>query len=248
MIKIFPGLEEINEFAAQKFIEIGGDAISERGRFAVALSGGSTPKSLYRLLSGENYKDKIDWTKVFFFFGDERNVSPDSEESNFQTANEHLFKVLKISPENIFRWRTEKFKNAGEIAGGYEKTIKNFFQDSKSEIRNPKSFDLIFLGIGDDAHTASLFPYTKALDENEKLAVANFVEQFGSYRLTLTVPAINDAENIIFLVSGENKAEALKKVLQGKFEPEKYPAQNVNPKNGNLLWLIDEQAAKLLDS
>ena len=245
MLKIFPNLEKLNHFAAEKFIETGGEAIKARGRFTVALSGGSTPKMLYKLLVSDDFRSQIDWEKVFFFFGDERNVPPDSGESNFRTARENLFRHLSLPAENIFRWQTEKFANAAEIAANYEETIDGFFDKTP---QNMKAFDLIFLGMGDDAHTASLFPETKALTETEKSAVANFVEKFDSYRLTLTFPVINNSKNIIFLVSGENKAGALKEVLDGEFQPDKFPSQNVKPENGNLLWLVDEAAAKLLDS
>ncbi len=240
-VKKFDSLEDLSNFAAEKFVETGSEAIEKNGRFSVALAGGSTPKMLYKLLASSELKAKINWTKVFFFFGDERNVLPDSDESNFKMANETLFQSLQIPDENIFRWQTEKFENAEEIAKDYEKKLEIFFQ-------NPKSFDLILLGMGDDAHTASLFPGTKALKETKQIAVANFVEKFDSYRLTLTFPVINNAENIIFLVSGDNKAEALREVLRGEFQPEKFPSQNVKTENGNLWWLIDKAAAKLLDS
>jgi 6-phosphogluconolactonase len=243
MIKIFPNIEELNNFAAEKFVEIANEAInSERDSFAVALAGGSTPKSLYQLLAGEKFKDKIDWSKVFFFFGDERKVLPDDAESNFRMANENLFKPLDIEPEKIFRWQTESGE-AEIIAENYEQTIKDFFCLAEN---NLPRFDLILLGMGADGHTASLFPFTEALHENEKFAVANTVEKLQTTRLTLTFPTINNAENIIFLVAGEEKAETLKAVLEGEFEPDKFPSQNVRPNDGNLFWLLDENVAKLL--
>lgn len=242
MIRIFSDLEKLNTFAAEKFVEIADNAIKNRGFFTVALAGGSTPKSLYQLLSSENFRDKINWSKVFFFFGDERNVSPDNEESNFKMANENLFKSLKINDENIFRWQTE-LTNADKIAADYEEKIGHFFE-SKTQMQ----FDLILLGMGADGHTASLFPETKALQETEKIAVANYVEKLDTTRLTLTFPTINNARNIIFLVAGEEKAETLLDVLEGEFEPEKFPSQNIRPKDGNLFWLIDKGVAKLLSN
>lgn len=242
MIKIFSNLEELNVFAAETFVEICRGAIERNDKFVVALAGGSTPKSLYRLLASEDFRGQIDWRKVFFFFGDERNVSPEDAESNFRTAHENLLQPLKIDAGNIFRWQTE-LGNAETIAEKYEETIKSFFDLRENEF--PR-FDLILLGIGDDGHTASLFPQTEALNETNKIAVANPVEKLNTTRLTLTFPAINNAANIVFLVGGENKAEVLRAVLHGETEPGKYPSQNVKPKNGSLFWLLDRKAAQNL--
>ena len=242
MIKIFINNRELDFFAAEKFIAVGQTAIEQNGKFTVALAGGSTPKSLYRLLTNDEFRDRIDWQKVFFFFGDERNVSPDSEESNFRTANENLLKPLQIQAENIFRWQTE-LGSAEKIAENYEQTIQKFFTLSENE--SPR-FDLILLGMGDDGHTASLFPKTDALNETEKIAVSNHVEKLKTNRLTFTFPTINNASNIIFLISGAAKANALKEVLEGEFQPEQFPSQFVNPQNGNLFWLVDASAAQFL--
>lgn len=242
MIKIFSDLEKLNIFAAEKFVEIANNAIEKRGYFTVALAGGSTPKLLYQLLSSGNFRDKIDWTKVSFFFGDERNVLPNADESNFKMANENLFKPLQINDENIFRWQTQ-LTDTENIATNYAEKVRLFFE-SKTEMQ----FDLMLLGMGSDGHTASLFPNTKALNEIEKIAVANYVEKLNDWRFTLTFPIINNARNIIFLVAGEEKAETLREVLEGEFEPEKLPSQNVRPKQGNLFWLIDKAVAKLLSN
>ncbi len=243
MIKIFPNSDELNFFAAEKFVEIANKAIEENGRLTVALAGGSTPKSLYQLLSSGNFKDQMDWTKVFFFFGDERNVLPGDAESNFRMANENLFLPLHISVENVFRWQTE-LRNTEKIAEIYEESAKFFFALNGDELAR---FDLILLGIGGDGHTASLFPFTEALRETKKIAVANSVEKLATTRLTLTIPVINNAANVIFLVKGADKAETLQTVLEGKLQPEKFPAQSIKPENGELFWLVDEQAAALLD-
>jgi 6-phosphogluconolactonase len=239
---IFPNIEELNRFAAEKFIETGNRAINERGQFTVALAGGSTPKALYKLLSGDNFRNKIDWKRVFFFFGDERNVPSDAEESNFRMANENLLKPLQIAGENVFRWQTE-LENASEIARNYESAIRYFFD---SEDKRFPQFDLILLGMGDDGHTASLFPFTEALDETEKIAAANPVEKLETTRLTFTFPVINNARNIIFLIAGAGKAETLKEVLEGNFQPLKLPSQAVKPARGNLFWLVDAPAAEFL--
>lgn len=242
MIKIFRTIQELNFFAAEKFIAIGQTAIEKNGKFTVGLAGGSTPKSLYQLLTTDEFRHKINWQKVFFFFGDERNVLPDSDESNFRMANENLFEPLNISSENIFRWQTE-LKDTEKTADNYKNLIVKFFDLAKNEF--PR-FDLILLGMGDDGHTASLFPLTDALNETENIAVSNHVEKLDTNRLTFTFPTINNASNVVFLVGGAAKANALREVLEGEFQPEKFPSQNVNPKDGNLFWLIDAPAARFL--
>jgi 6-phosphogluconolactonase len=214
----------------------------ESGKFVLALAGGSTPKSLYNLLASENFRSQIDWQKVFFFFGDERNVLPDADESNFRMANENFLKPLQIPSENIFRWQTE-LEDTAKMVENYEKAIVGFFDLAENEL--PR-FDLILLGMGDDGHTASLFPGTEALRETKRIAVVNFVEKFDTKRLTFTFPTINNASNVVFLISGASKANSLKEVLEGESQPETFPSQNVNPKGGNLFWLIDAQAAQLL--
>jgi 6-phosphogluconolactonase len=234
--------EELNRIAAEKFISIGREAIEQNDKFTVSLAGGSTPKSVYKLLASKDFRPQIDWQKVFFFFGDERNVSIDSDESNFRMANESILKPLQISPENIFRWETE-IEEAEKIAENYEKTIAGFFNLAENEL--PR-FDLILLGMGDDGHTASLFPYTEGLRETGRIAVVNFVEKFDTNRLTFTFSTINNAANVVFLINGANKANPLKEVLEGESQPEKFPSQNINPKNGNLFWLVDNQAAQFL--
>jgi len=237
-IKFFDSLEELNTFAAGKIVEIADASIISRGIFTIALAGGSTPKSLYQLLAADEYKNKVEWSKVFFFFGDERNVLPDSDESNFKMAKENLFSPLSIAASNIERWETE-LEVPEKIAAGYASKLEMFF-------RAAPRFDLILLGMGDDGHTASLFPFTEALRETERNAVANPVEKLKTTRLTLTFPVINNARNVVFLVKGADKAETLHTILEAEFEPEKYPAQAVKPVSGELLWLIDREAARFL--
>lgn len=250
MIKTYADLERLSFGATEKFIRIGNAAIGANGRFTIALAGGSTPKSLYRLLASEPFKNQIDWKKVFFFFGDERNVSPDDEASNFRMANENLFAPLRIAGGNIFRWETER-RDAEITAFNYEYTLRKFFDAAEITVANfddfdlPR-FDLILLGIGADGHTASLFPFTEALNETKRIAVANRVEKLNTTRLTVTFPVINSAANVIFLVSGAEKSETVKEILQGEAQPERFPAQSVRPETGNLFWLLDEKAAALL--
>lgn len=232
--------EELNLLTAARFVDLANEAILTSGRFTVALAGGSTPRSLYGLLAGPGFAEKIDWPNVFFFFGDERFVPPDHPDSNFRMAKEDLFDPLGTGGENIFRWPVEK-DDSNEAAAVYEKTIKEFFAENAL----PR-FDLILLGLGADGHTVSLFPYSPALDEISRIAVANRIEKLAADRLTLTFPVINNAANIIFLVSGLEKAAALKEILGGAPNPEKYPAQMVKPKDGILTWFVDKDAARLL--
>lgn len=237
-VLIFSGVEELSRSAAENFVEIGSEAIEKRGRFTVALAGGSTPKYLYHLLTTKYFNSQINWKSVFFFFGDERNVLPDAEESNFRMANENLLKPLKIDFDKIYRWETV-LKTPEKIADDYESSVESFF-------RGFPDFDLILLGMGSDGHTASLFPFTEALKESEKIAVASYVEKLSDWRFTLTFPVINNARNVIFLVSGADKAKTLKEVLEGDAQPLKYPSQAVKPGGGNLFWLVDEPAAQFL--
>jgi 6-phosphogluconolactonase len=244
-IKIFPDIESLNHFAAEKFIEIGNETIQRQVIFFVALAGGSTPKSLYQLLASEPYKNRINWKNIFFFIGDERNVSENDAESNFRMINENLFEPLQIPEINIFRWRAGE-KTAKQTAWKYEQKALSWVLIEDKEGRFTPAFNLILLGMGTDGHTASLFPYTTALSETKRLAVANPVKKLNTTRLTITFPVINNAENIIFLVAGEEKAETLRDVLEGEFQPEKLPSQSVQPQDGNLFWLADDKAASLL--
>lgn len=263
-VKIFPTIEELNRFAAEEFVRLSVESIKEDGKFSVALSGGSTPKKLYALLASDDFRSKIEWQKIHFFFGDERLAAPDDEESNYRMANETLLSKVEIPAENIHRFLTKTYRQsdftdnypgcgfggfqaetnaAAEIAAEMNRRIAAVF---KIEPREFPRFDLIFLGMGADGHTASLFPETAALKEVSKIVAENFVPQFDTFRLTFTFPAINRAKNIIFLIAGEDKAKVLKEVLEGK--QKKYPAQNINPEDGNLLFLLDEESAKLLSN
>ncbi len=237
-IKIFPDLQELSRAAAEMFLKIGGEAIEKRGQFTVALAGGSTPKSLYNLLTTDKFRSQIDWKNVFFFFGDERNVPPDDKDSNFRMANETLFEPLNIEEDKFYRWNVE-INNPEKVAENYVGIIESFFHGFPA-------FDLILLGMGADGHTASLFPHSAALQETNKIAIANRVEKLETTRFTFTFPTINNASNVIFLVGGEEKAETLSKVLHGEFQPEEFPSQNIRPANGNLFWLVDEKAAQFL--
>ena len=213
------------------------EAVRANGRFTVALSGGSTPKSLYSLLAS---KPGIPWDKVFFFWGDERHVPPDDPESNYRMVNEALLLKIKVPSENIFRVHAEE-KDASAAALQYEQTIKDFFHLSPGQF--PR-FDLILLGTGPDGHTASLFPGTAALNETQRLVVANWVPKFNTDRLTFTYPVLNEAAYVTFLASGPDKAPILHEILENRAAG--LPSQKVHPSNGKLIWLIDEAAASKL--
>jgi 6-phosphogluconolactonase len=239
-ILIKQNLDELSRAAVDQFAQIGNRSIVAHGSFSVALAGGSTPHHLYSLLASENHRLKLDWSRVEFFFGDERHFPPESDQSNYRMANETLLEPLNISADCIHRWKSE-LPDANEAADAYDTELRQHFD------RSGRSLDLVLLGLGEDAHTASLFPNTPALSEIERLAVANRVEKLNADRLTMTFSTINDAANVIFLVSGRYKAEAVEAVLEGEFRPDEFPAQLVNPKSGNLYWMLDEDAASLLN-
>lgn len=239
-VLIYNTKEELTEDLAENIISIAKTAIAENNCFNFVLTGGNSPKDLYTALSTE-YRESIDWTKVYFFIGDERNVPPGHESYNGLMARKTLIDPLNIQAEQIFFVDTTK--DPVHAAADYYARISNHFKDS--DIR----FDLILLGMGDDAHTASLFPATTALENKEVNVVANYVEKLSSERITFTAPLINKAKNIIFLVFGENKAEAIKHVLE---DPNKdyqlYPSQLISPIDGKLTWYLDTEAANLLES
>ena len=233
-INVFESGEEAVKTLAHFFIDTAEKAIAYKGSFNVALSGGSSPKKLYELLAAA-YSDKTDWTKVFFFFGDERYVPRDHPDSNALMAKKALFDPLKIDASQIFTVNTSL-----EPA---EAAVK-YMDDISSHIRNhPLQFDLVLLGLGDDAHTASLFPHTMVLQEKEATVKEVYLEEKKIYRITLTAPMINDAHHVAFLVYGESKAHAVNKVLEGEKNTQLYPAQMIHPSEGKLYWFLDKSAA-----
>lgn len=238
-IEVFENVQELTRAAASRFVALGKSAIQERARFTVALAGGSTPKSLYSLLATEEYRSQIDWEKVHFFWGDERSVPPIHQDSNFRMAREALLSKLMPPMENIHRILSEKTVPS-EAAKVYAEELKLFFALRGEEW--PR-FDLILLGMGPDGHTASLFPGTLAVRETSALVVSPWVDKLKSYRITLTPPVLNHAANILFFVAGADKAAALHEVLEGKYQPDLYPAQIVRPVNGTLTWMVDRAAA-----
>ena len=234
-VRVYENPEELAGAAAREFAAKAGEAIEDRGRFAVVLAGGSTPKTMYGILA-RDYADLIDWSSVHVFFGDERTVPPDHEDSNYRMAREALLGYVRVG--SVHRIRCEL--QPDEAASAYEEELREFF--GEEEI--PR-FDLILLGIGSDGHTASLFPETPALEVTDRWVVANPVPKLDTTRITLTVPVINAARSVVFLVAGEDKAEALKEILEGDADPRKYPARLVQPPGGPD-WMLDRAAAKKL--
>jgi 6-phosphogluconolactonase len=251
-IRIYRDADELALKAAQRFARLADQYVVGCGRFTVALSGGSTPRAMFSLLAEHPFADTVPWSSIYFFWGDERCVPPDHPDSNYRMANETLLSKVPVPAQNIFRIPAET-PEPERAAETYAATITSFFlagagatKSGTAPLSNLPRFDLVFLGMGPDGHTASLFPHSAALQAGEQMVVANYVEKFKAHRITLTAAAINNARNVTFLAAGEDKAEALKNVLEGPPEPDLYPSQMIRPTNGTLLWMVDEAAAHLL--
>lgn len=237
---IYKTQSELLEDLAQYIIKIANKAIDEQDCFNFVLTGGNSPKALYEMLA-TTYKDKIDWTKVYFFFGDERNVMPDHESYNGLMAKKAILEPLNIAADHIFYVNTTLAPEKAAIE--YNKAINEHFDGADLV------FDLILLGMGDDAHTASLFPGTDILNNKNVEIDSVFVEKLATYRISFTAPLINKAKNVAFLVFGENKAVAVKHVIESpKRNTKLYPAQLIKPIDGSVTWFLDDAAASLLDS
>ncbi|HEX6732625.1 MAG TPA: 6-phosphogluconolactonase [Pyrinomonadaceae bacterium] len=244
-IHISANAQELSRFAAEQFVLRAIEAQREKELFTVVLAGGSTPKTLYELLANENepYRGQLCWEKIHFFWGDERHVPPDDSDSNYRMAFETMLARVPVPSNNMHRIRSE-IGDAGEAANEYEETLVQFFRLGKGQL---PCFDLVLLGMGSDGHTASIFPNSDVINEKERLVVAPWIEKLKSYRITLTPPVLNNADSVIFLVSGAEKANALREILEGDYLPECFPAQVVRPITGNTLWLADLEAAQLLN-
>jgi 6-phosphogluconolactonase len=239
-IVIQKDLSSVSKYGAELFVSLASDAIKRNNRFSVALSGGSTPRELYRLLASTDFRDQVRWDNVYFFFGDERCVLPDSPESNYRMAFETILAPLAVPDSNVFRWNGEA--EPWSAADEYETQLRSFFSSDRP------TFDLILLGMGPDGHTASLFPNSAAIHETTRNTAANWVEKLDSFRLTLTFAAINNARNIVFLVVGSDKADVLRNVVQENNKTvEELPSKGVRPVSGTLTWLIDKAAGGSLD-
>jgi 6-phosphogluconolactonase len=238
-IRIFEDPKSLFQGAAEEFASQATAAVRSRGRFTVALSGGSTPRSLYSLLAT---KASLPWDQIYFFFGDERHVPPDNQESNYRMARESILAKVPVPAENVFRVPAEN-RDANQAAESYEQNLREFFNTAPGSF--PR-FDLVLLGMGPDGHTASLFPGTAALQEKARWVVSNWVEKFKTDRLTLTLPVLNNAAVVMLLVSGQDKAGMLKEVLEGKQPGELFPSKLIKPSNGELIWMVDRAAASQL--
>lgn len=235
-VRIHEDAERVARAAAALVVEASAEASETSGRFSIALAGGSTPKRVYELLASEEFGAQVDWNTWHVFFGDERCVPPDDPESNYRMANETLLARVPIPRENIHRIRGEG--DAVANARVYEDELRGYFVGETWP-----AFDLVLLGMGDDGHTASLFPGTDALREQDAWVTANWVERLNQFRITLTVPAINHAERVAFVVTGGAKSARLREVLRDEGEPARLPAQLIKPASGRLAWLVDEAAA-----
>lgn len=239
-IKIVPSEIEIGRAAAKRFISMARESLSKRGKFIVALSGGKTPTAMYRILAQRG--NAIPWNHVFFFWSDERCVPVEHPESNAGTALSTLLRPLQIASEQIFV-PIESDESASILAERYEQRIYGFFNTLPGV---PPRFDLIVLGLGEDGHTASLFPGTVALEERQKIVAVNWVEKLSSWRLTFTFPLLNQARHVLFMAAGSRKAMIVKQIIEDGNPC--YPASHIRPATGSVIWIIDDPAAAELSN
>lgn len=242
-VRVYPTRSAAAHAVAAQFVAASERAMTTQGRFTVALAGGSTPRDVYRLLASDDYMSMVEWSYGHFFWGDERAVPLNDPENNAHMARETLLDHVPIPMNHMHRIPSQLPPE--EAAWAYEQTLREFF--GSRGLEQPQ-FDLVLLGMGAEGHTASLFPHSPALWETERWVVPTYIEPMKSWRITLTPPALNAAAKAIFLVVGEEKAEALKAVLGDDKQPEMLPAQIIDPPQGKVLWIVDQAAASLLDS
>ena len=241
-ISIYPATEHLAHAAAEHLVTVAVSSIDDRGSFAVALSGGSTPRPAYEHLATMELASQLDWSHIHVFWGDERCVAPHHPDSNYGMAREALLDHIPIPTRNVHRVLGELAP--AEAASRYEATLRQFFSPKREG--EAVTFDLVLLGMGTDGHTASLFPRSQVLAERSRWVASNHVDETKGWRITLTPPAINAARQVIFLVCGRAKAKTVQQVIRGPRQPRLLPAQIVRPKRGNLTWLLDSAAASLL--
>jgi 6-phosphogluconolactonase len=251
-VRIYADAAELALKAAQHVARLADQYVLGNGYFTVALSGGTTPKAMFTVLAEEPFYSTVPWSKIYFFWSDERCVPPDHPESNFRAAYELLLSKVPAPLENIFRFPAED-QDCERAARNYETALRHFFltrsgsaYTGTAPLSSFPRFDLVLLGMGADGHTASLFPGTAALAIKDRIAVANYVEKLAAERMTLTTTTINNARNVTFLIAGEDKAATLSRVLEPGPRTEIYPSQLIRPGNGTLLWMVDEPAANKL--
>jgi 6-phosphogluconolactonase len=241
-IVVVSNSSELAEVAARRVVDIIQQSQKETGEARIALSGGSTPRMLFTLLAAEPYVSQVNWEKIDVFWGDERTVPPDSSDSNYRMACDTLLSHVPIPDDHIHRMRGEL--DPDEAAREYEQVLTQIFEGASPE--NPPRFDLILLGVGQDGHTASLFPRTSALAIQDRLVVANEVPQQNTVRLSLTAPVLLAAHNVLFLAVGEDKAEAVQLAIEGEWAPTETPCQFLREAEGHVIWLLDQAAASKL--
>lgn len=233
-VRVFQDGESLSRAAAEFIVAAAKQAVAEKGRCAVALSGGSTPKRLYSLLGSQPYRETVPWPQVHVFWSDERCVPPDHIASNFKLASDAFLSKIPLPAANIHRIRGEE--GPGKAARSYEEDLKSFFGSGVP------SFDLVLLGAGEDGHTASLFPGSPALEERERISLPVYLERPQYDRVTLTLPVLNHALQVIFLATGRAKSEVVSAILEEN-NPQRFPAGLVRPQNGAISWFLDREAA-----
>lgn len=241
-IKVLADAEAVSRAAADEFLRSARASIQRARRFAVALSGGSTPKHLYELLASAEFRDRIPWANIHFFWGDERRVPPTHPNSNYRMVYEAMLSKVPVPAANIHRIKAED-PDAKRSAQEYEDELRKSFQLTPGQL--PR-FDLVLLGMGADGHTASLFPGTSALEETTRLAVAVWAPKLNEFRITLTLSVLNAAAQVVFLAVGEEKADALRRALEPAEGSDRIPAQLIQPTDGEAKWLVDQRAASRL--
>jgi 6-phosphogluconolactonase len=232
--------EAVSRAGADLFGQLARRAVECRGRFMVALSGGSTPRRMFHHLAGDSFRDKVPWQQIEFLWGDERAVPPDHPDSNYRMAREAMLAKVPVPAERVHRMPAD----SGDLelaALEYEATIARLFGISPDG--QPPALDLVLLGMGTDGHTASLFPHTQALEPGDRWVVPNLIPELETHRLTLTAEIINHAACVLFLVKGADKAQRLAEVLEGPSDPDRLPSQLIRPSPGRLIWLVDRAAA-----
>ena len=234
-LQVYSDAQQLSQAAAKWIAGLIAETLKVRDRFTIALSGGSTPKLLHKILAAAPYKDQIDWSKMHIFWGDERAVPFEDERNNAKMAYDTLLNFVPVPPSQIHVMRTDI--GPEESAIDYEKILHQYFD------KTPNTFDLVLLGMGDDGHTLSLFPGTAIVHEEKAWAKAFFLPAQDMYRITLTKTIVNQAAHIAFLTTGTGKAHALREVLKGAYNPDLYPSQEIKPVNGELHWFVDEAAA-----
>ncbi len=239
--QVYDTPERVAQAAAELFAKVATDAAETRGVARIAISGGSTPKKMFALLAGKPFSSEIPWQKLELYWVDERCVGPDDAESNYRMTREQLLSKVPLPADKIFRMAGEL--DPEEAASKYEATLRNSF---RLEGAQAPAFDVILLGMGDDGHTASLFPHTPAIHEMARLVTANHVEAKDTWRITLTWPVINHGRMVCFLIEGSAKADRLHEVLLGEYDPETLPSQLIRPDSGTVYLLLDAEAARRL--